>query len=181
MEVELIYAPGERELSLAKRAIWITMGKLEAPKKPISSGLLFKILKARHSPIRVLNFCFLIKDIPSNTSVHLARHVHAVPFVQSLRNDRQANFDGDTAPRNTPVNMLYYCNAEELMIIANKRLCGRASPKTRKVVRMMCDAAIKAMPELDLLLVPMCYYHGGECHEIEPCGVYKFYPTRTGK
>lgn len=175
MQVELVYAPGERELTLAKRAIWITIGKLQRPDKTMSSSLLTKILKARHSPIRVLQFCFLIKDIPSNTSVHLCRHVHAIPFVQSLRNDRQANFDGDAAPRNTPVNMLFYCNAEELMIIANKRLCGRASKKTQEVVRMMCDEAAKAMPEIKPFLVPMCFYHGGVCHEIEPCGKNKTY------
>lgn len=181
MKVELIYSPGERERMLAKRAIWMTMGKTEEPKTNISSELLGKILNARHSPIRVLNFCFKITDIPSNISVHLARHVHATPFVQSLRNDRQENFDGDAAPRNTPINMLFYCNAEELMVIANKRLCGRASAKTQEVVKMMCEEAGKAMPEIKPYLVPMCYYHGGTCHEIVSCGKRKQYSKEVKK
>jgi thymidylate synthase ThyX len=170
MKVTLIYKPEERELLLFKHCIWVTMGRKEAPKKPPSSKLLRDVLHARHSPVRVLNFAFLIEDIPSNIATHLARHVHAVPFVSSLRNDRQERMDGDNAPRNTPVDMIFYCNAEELMTFANKRLCGRAAKRTQQVARMMCDEAEKAMPELSGDLVPMCIYHGGVCHELESCG-----------
>lgn len=170
MRVTLIYKPEERELMLFKRCIWITNGQTEIPKKLPSSDLLKRVLRARHSPIRVLNFGFLIEEIPSNIATHLCRHIHAVPFVSSLRNDRQDKIDGDKAPRNTPVDMIFYCNAEELMTIANKRLCKRASEKTRSVVRMMCYAAARVMPELETLLVPMCEYHGGVCHELESCG-----------
>lgn len=169
MKVTMIYSPEERELKLCLHAIWVTMGKTEAPEKPISSKLLYKILRARHSPIRVLNFAFLIEDIPSNIATHLVRHVHAVPFVSSLRNDRQERIDGDLAPRNTPVNMIFYCNAEELMIVANKRLCSKASEKTREAVERMCACVVKKYPEFHSMLVPMCIYHGNVCHEIEPC------------
>lgn len=170
MKVSLIYAPDERERMLCKRCMWITMGKNQEPKKNLSSKMLFKLLRARHSPIRVLNFAFLIEEIPSNIATHLARHVHAVPFVSSLRNDRQSKLDGDAARRDTPVDMIFYCNAEELMIVANKRLCGRASEKTQNVVKEMCKLAAEQMPELLANLVPMCVYHGGVCHEIECCG-----------
>ena len=170
MKVSMIYWPDDEALKLCLRAIWITSGKNDVPQKPISSGLLSKVLDARHSPIRVLNFAFLFEGIPSNTATHFARHVHAVPFVQSLRNDRQTQLDGDHAPRNTPVNMILYCNAEELMIIANKRLCGRASPMTQLATHMMCGAVLEKFPEFSDLLVPMCLYHGGVCHEIKSCG-----------
>lgn len=170
MNVELIYGPGPSELELFKRCIWVTQGRTDKPKAPPGSDLLRKTLEARHSPIRVLNFAFLIRDIPSNTATHLARHVHAVPFVSSLRNDRQGAIDGDKAPRDTPVDMVFYCNAEELMTVMNKRLCGRAAARTQEVAQMMREAAIAAMPELEWLLVPMCVYHGGICHEPEPCG-----------
>jgi hypothetical protein len=146
------------------------MGKKDTPKNGPSEKLVHDCLNARHSPIRVLNFAFLIEDIPSNTSVHLCRHVHAVPFVSSLRNDRQDRMDGDKAPRDTPVDMILYCNAEELMTIANKRLCNKAAPLTRRVVQMMCLEALDKMPELAGLLVPMCQYYGGVCHEIDGCG-----------
>ena len=146
------------------------MGKKDTPKNGPSGMLVHDCLNARHSPIRVFNFAFMIEDIPSNISVHLCRHVHAVPFVSSLRNDRQNRMDGDKAPRDTPVDMIFYCNAEELMTIANKRLCNKAAPMTRKVVQMMCLEALDKMPELAGLLVPMCQYHGGVCHEIQGCG-----------
>lgn len=170
MKVTLIYKPEQNELMLFKRCIWVTMSKNEIPHELPSSKLLRSVLRARHSPIRVLNFGFLIEGIPSNTATHLARHVHAVPMISSLRNDRQEKIDGDNAPRNTPVTMIYYCNAEELMVIANKRLCGRAAERTREVVKMMCDEAAKAMPEIAGELVPMCVHCGGVCHEINSCG-----------
>ena len=170
MNVTLIHAPGEAERMLFKRAIWVTMGRTDVPATLPSPGLVRRVLRARHSPCRVLNFAFLIEGIPGNISVHLCRHVHAVPFVQSLRNDRQDAIDGDSAPRNTPVNMILYVNAEELMVIANKRLCQKASAMTQRVVAEMCARAEEAMPELEGLLVPMCEYCGGVCHEITPCG-----------
>lgn len=172
MNVKCIYWPGEQELKLFKRAIWVTMGKTNEPKEPPFPGLVHDCLDARHSPIRVLNFAFLFENIPSNTATHLTRHVHAVPFVSSLRNDRQDRIDGDNAPRNTPVNMILYLNAEELMTIANKRLCMKASTMTRNAVKMMCMEALDKMPELEGLLVPMCEFRGG-CHEINGCGYYE--------
>ena len=78
--------------------------------------------------------------------------------------------NGDEAPRNTPVDMIFFCNAEELMTIANKRLCSKASAKTREVAGMMCDEAAKVMPEIAEFLVPNCLWHGGVCHELESCG-----------
>lgn len=169
MNVTCIYWPEPRDRMLFKRCVWVTMGNTSTPKEPPFPQLLRDVLKARHSPIRVLNFAFLIEDIPSNIATHLTRHVHAVPFVSSLRNDRQHKMDGDTAPRNTPVNMILYCNAEELMTIANKRLCTQASAKTRHAVQLMCNAAEDKMPELEGLLVPACEYNG-YCHEINCCG-----------
>jgi thymidylate synthase ThyX len=59
--------------------------------------------------------------------------------------------------------------AEELMTIANKRLCKQASEETRQVVKMMCEEVLKVCPEFEGLLVPMCVYHNGKCHEMFPC------------
>lgn len=170
MKVTLIYGPEERELMLFKRCLWVTDGNTKEPKGMPSNELLRNVLHARHSPVRALNFAFLIEDIPSNTATHFARHVHAVPFISTLRNDRQTHMDGDKAPRDTPVNMILYCNAEELMTIANKRLCGRAAARTREATEMICRAASEALPQIHDELVPMCLYHGGECHEIDSCG-----------
>lgn len=174
MNVKLIEYPTEKDWIECKRRALITIyGKGLGDVKPPDPDWKHRILEARHSPIRYLRYSFLIENIPSNTSVHLCRHVHSQPYVSSLRNDRQDAMDGDKAPRNTPVNMILDVNAEELMTIANKRLCQKASLKTRKVVAAMCAEAMKATPELIGLLVPMCEYHGGVCHEMHPCGRQK--------
>lgn len=171
MKITLLDYPIEDDWIEVKRRALITMyGKGLGEIKPPTLEWKKKILEARHSPIRYLRYSFLIEDMPSNTSVHLCRHVHAQPYVSSLRNDRQEEMDGDKAPRDTPVNMILDVNAEELMVIANKRLCRKAAPNTRKAVVAMCYAAIAVTPELEGLLVPMCEYQGGVCHEMKPCG-----------
>ena len=78
-KVTAIYWPEERELTLFKRCVWVTMGKTEMPSLPPSSKLLSALLNARHSPVRVLNFAFLVENVPSNISTHFARNLHAQP------------------------------------------------------------------------------------------------------
>ena len=165
--VLLLSAPTDADWLECKRRALITIGK--EPIKPPTSEWKRAILSARHSPIRYLRYSFWI-DCPTWVSVHLCRHVHAQPYVRSQRNDRQAIYDRNRAPQSTPVNMILDVNAEELMVIANKRLCLKASQETQTIVSAMCVLAEEATPELHGLLVPMCDYHGGVCHEINPCG-----------
>lgn len=167
MKVTLLKHPTDEDWALARRCALITMGK--TPTKEPDMTWKRAILRARHSPIRVLNYAFLIEGIPGNTATHLARHVHAVPFISSLRNDRQDRMDGDAARRDTPVNMILYCNAEELITIANKRLCHKAAERTQEAVRMMCREAFGKTPEIASELVPMCVHCGNTCHEMYPC------------
>lgn len=170
MDIKLITYPNENDWIGVKLRALVTVGRLQEPIKPPGSEWRHKILEARHSPIRHLWYGFLIEGIPSNTATHLSRHIHAQPYISTLRNDRQGVMDGDLAPRNTPVDMIIDINAEELMVIANKRLCNKAAPKTREVVQEICYLAESITPELCGLLVPMCEYHGGVCHEMKPCG-----------
>lgn len=51
-KVTAIYWPEERELTLFKRCVWVTMGKTEMPSLPPSSKLLSALLNARHSPVK---------------------------------------------------------------------------------------------------------------------------------
>lgn len=169
MRIELIDCPTEADWSGVRRRALVTvygLGRVEP--SPPQTEWRRKILEARHSPIRFLRYGFYIEDIPGNIATHLVRHVHAQPYVSSLRPDRQSVMDGDKAPRDTPVNMIYDVNAEELMVIANKRLCRKARKETQDVVREMCRLAEEVTPELKGLLVPMCEY--GRCHEMHPCG-----------
>ena len=166
MKVEFLEKPTERDWLEVKRRALVTVGK-----KPVNAPTeewKHDILKARHSPIRRLNFSFYI-ECPYWVSVHLCRHIHAQPYVKSQRNDRQSEYDRNSAPQNETVSMIWDVNAEELMVIANKRLCHQASDETREVVRQMCKLVLSEYPEFKGLLVPFCQYQGGICHEMYPC------------
>lgn len=160
--------PTEKDWLEVKRRALVTVGKtpLTAPTDEWKKS----ILNARHSPIRYLRFSFLLEDIPYWVSVHLVRHVHAQPYVKSQRNDRQDEYDRNKAPQNSPVTMIWDMNAEELIVIANKRLCAQASEETRLTVEEMCQKVLEVCPEFDQYLVPMCVYQGGICHEMHSCG-----------
>lgn len=168
MEIELVKYPSAEDWRLVKRATLETVGL--RPKTDPRPEWMAEILRARHSPIRLLQFVFELRDIPYWVSVHLCRHVHATPFVKTQRNDRQSNYDRNKAPQDAPVNMMWAMNAEELMVIANKRLCQMASPETRSVVELMCRLVEAKCPEFRGLLVPACEYNG-VCHEMNGgCG-----------
>lgn len=167
MKITCIEYPTEQDWIACKQRALVTVGL--NIKNPPDEAWKKAILKARHSPIRRLRFSFLIEGIPSWVATHLARHVHAQPYIRSQRPDRQSEYDRDKAPQDAPVNMIYDVNAEELMVIANKRLCNQAAEKTREVVTQMCLEALKTNPEFEDFLVPMCYYTGG-CKEMYPCG-----------
>lgn len=168
MKVTMIEYPSEKDWLAVKERALVTIG-LKAKNAPDDKWKR-EILEARHSPIRRLRFSFLIEDLPSWVSVHLCRHKHAQPYVKSQRNDRQDKYDRNKAPQDAPVNMIWDMNAEELLTIANKRLCAQASKETQAVVWEMCQQVICFCPEFEGFLVPMCEYHNGKCHEMKPCG-----------
>lgn len=166
MNIKLLRYPSEEDWLFCKQCALETVG-LNAKTAPDFEWKR-KILRARHSPIRELRFAFEL-EIPYWVSVHLCRHVHAQPYVRSQRNDRQSMYDRGKAPQDAPVKMIWTMNAEELMTIANKRLCKQASKETREVVDMMCYLVKMHCPEFADLLVPACVYNG-RCHEMFPCG-----------
>ena len=169
MEIKLIHAPNDEDWMEVKRRALVTVGK--ASVKAPDSWWKYKILRARHSPIRYLMYSFYIHDIPSWVSVHLVRHhVGCQPYVKTQRNDRQSNFDRAAARQDTPVDMIWDLNAEALQVVANKRLCMQASKETREVVAEICRLAVEATPELETLLVPNCERNGMICFEMNPCG-----------
>lgn len=168
MNVELLRYPNDDDWKEVKRRALVTVGK-DANLNVPSYNWKEKILKARHSPIRYLQFSFLLEDVPYFVSVHLCRHIHAQPYVRSQRNDRQNEYDRNAARQDHPVTMIWDMNAEELITIANKRLCNLASVETREIVRAMCDKVVTACPEFKSQLVPNCVRNGGVCHEMFPC------------
>lgn len=169
-QIRILKHPTDEDWMLCKQVALATVGKDTVT--PPTMEWKRKMLRAQHSPIRILPFLFELRDIPYYVSVHLCRHVHSVPFVQSQRNDRQSNYDRRKAPQDAPITMCWYMSAEELITIAHKRLCGKASPETRIVVNAMCKAAERYNPEFEGLLVPMCEYTH-ECYEIQSCERWK--------
>lgn len=170
MKVTLLEYPTDKEWMEVKRRALVTIGK--NPVNPPDIEWKKSILNARHSPIRYLRFCFLLEDIPTYISTHLARHIHSQPYIKSQRNDRQSDYNRENAPQNAPVSMIYDMNGEQMLIFANKRLCLQADPNTRKLAKMMCDAVKSVCLEYSDFLVPMCEYNGNVCHEMFPCGKY---------
>lgn len=179
MKVEILKHPTEDDWMLAKKCTLVTVGK--DSEKPATPEWKKKLLGAGHSPIRVLEFCFRITDVPYWVSVHLTRHVHAVPFVKTQRNDRQNAYDRGEAPQNSPVDMCWFMNAEELITIAHKRLCHQASKETRELIEEICRQVIEINPEFEGLLVPLCQYRNGVCTEFYPCGLYKKFQNNGGQ
>ena len=173
MDIEILKHPTEEDWMLCKKCTLVTVSK--ESNLPPTDEWKVKLLKANHSPIRTLQFCFRLTDIPYWVSVHLCRHVHATPFVSTQRNDRQAKYDRGKAPQDSPVNMCWYMNAEELITIAHKRLCTQASKETRDIIRMICNKVVEVNPEFKDLLVPLCVYRGGLCEEFNCCGLNQKY------
>lgn len=168
MNITLLKYPTEEDWAFAKQCALVTIGK-EMKTAPDMEWK-HSILRARHSPIRTLQFAFYLEDVPYWVSTHLARHVHAQPFIRSQRNDRQDEYDRNAARQDAPVDMIWYMNAEELMTIAEKRLCNLAADETREVVYLMCELVEDQCPEFDDLFGPPC--QEGGCKEMHPCKYY---------
>lgn len=170
MKITMIEYPQDSDWDAVKQRALVTVGK--QPIKPPTPEWKARILKARHSPIRRLRFSFLIESIPYWVSVHLCRHVHAQPYVRSQRNDRQSDYDRNAARQDAPVDMIWDMNAEELITICQKRLCGCAAQETREVAVMIKKLVLDKCPEFAEVLVTPCTFTG-RCNEMYPCGLYE--------
>lgn len=163
--VRMIKSPTADDWMLCKQLALGTEGRV--PLKEPTEEWKHKILRAQHSPIRVLWFVFEL-TIPYWVSVHLSRHKIGVEhFVQTQRTDR-TGINREDLPQGAIVKHTIYINAQALMTLANMRLCRKASPETTATVQEMCNAVTKSYPEFAGLLVPKCIAHGG-CNEMRSC------------
>ena len=87
-------------------------------------------------------------------------------FVSSNRSDR--NGGNENIGRMSPVNHMMIINAQELMFISRRRLCGKAMKETREVWEAVVAELKKVDPIVADYCVPMCIYRG-ECFEPESC------------
>ncbi len=171
IKVEILRHPEKEDWERCKMLALNTVGKKYTGSE-ITDKWKHQILKAEHSPIRTLMFTIRL-TIPYFVSVHLVRHKIGIEhYVQSQRNDRQSNYDRELAPQNIMVSHIIEVNAEQLMFIARRRLCGQADPTTRYVTAQLCREIEKVNPEFKDFLVPMCYYRH-ECPEFKSCGLWE--------
>ena len=166
--VEILRYPTEEDWLRCKLLAISTSGKKHA--KTADTEWRKKILRCEHSPIRTLMFTVRM-DVPYYVSVHFCRHKYGVEhYVSSQRNDRQNKYNRLEAPQAAMVTHVMDVNAQALMQIARKRLCGKADPATRKIMQDIVEAVVKVAPEFEELLVPQCkYFH--ECKEFQTCGM----------
>ena len=73
--------------------------------------------------------------------------------------------------QDAPVVHECFANAQAVMFISRRRLCGQASPETRAAWRAVVDAVAEKEPEVAACCVPECVYRGF-CPEFKPCGFF---------
>jgi len=171
MKVELIKYPSVDDLIFAKKCALNTVGK-KAVNMPTMEWI-EKLVKSEHSPVRTLWFAYRL-EISYYVSVHLTRHKFGVEhFVQSQRDDRtNSKISRAEKPQGEKVSHIMYVNAQELINMSHRRLCGMASAETREVMQEMVKQTVSKCPYMANVLVPMCeYIHG--CNEFYSCGKWK--------
>lgn len=172
MQIEILRHPKEADWERCKLLALNTIGKKNLKSKEVSDEWKYKMLKAEHSPIRTLMFTIRL-TIPYFVSTHLVRHKIGVEhYVQSQRNDRQSEYDRELAPQNAMVTHIIDVNAEQVMFMMRRRLCGQADATTRFVMTHVCLEIIKTNPEFKQFLKPMCEYRH-ECPEFISCGYWE--------
>ena len=128
-----------------------------------------EILMAEHSPIRLIRLKVRITDVPYYVVMHLVRHKVGIEhWVESQRTDR-TGIDRDVLPQAMPINYTFEANAQALITISRKRLCGQADPETQAVWRAVRKAVKEVEPELASVMHPDCVYRGF-CPEMRSCG-----------
>ena len=157
----------------AKRAALKTMGLRPKTKEPTNTWKA-KMLLAEHSPIRTVNYYISINNIRTWVGTHLVRHwLGFIPFVHSQREDRRVlDCSRDELPQGSLNDMDIMANAQALINVSRKRLCGKASKETREAWKKVQDAVREVDPVMADKMVPNCIYRGF-CCELECCGYCK--------
>ena len=118
------------------------------------------ILLAEHSPIRKIKFSWKWHGLRYWVSVHFTRHFQGIlHWVSTQRTDR-TGVDRGVKDQSSPVDHECEANAQVLINISRRRLCGQASPETREAWREVKAEVEKVDPVLASVMVPECIYRG---------------------
>ena len=123
-------------------------------------------------------FTIKMVNIPYCNSVHFVRHKYGVEhYVQSQR----VNEDRGAERQDAPVTHIMDINAQELIFMARKRLCGKADAETRKIMYAIRRKVIETEDGIWAgVLLPACGMDSTRCREMKPCGNYS-YPQMPGE
>ena len=129
-----------------------------------------KMLLAEHSPIRLIELTVRLVDVPYFVVMHLVRHKIGIEhFVSTQRTDR-TGIDRTELPQGNLISYTFRANAQAIITISRKRLCGQADKATRATWRAVVNAIKAVEPELASVCVPECVYRGF-CPEMKCCGL----------
>lgn len=178
----------KRALNAARR----TVGKANIDKEPSDNWKRIALM-AEHSPIKLVEYTIMFKDLRQWVGIHFLRHEHTLPFIHSQRVDRRDDIDALTERvmsivaddvRNSPEfnrrdyllqgqenDQDFVVNAQTLINISRKRLCSCASKETRDAWLAVKDAIKEIDPVMAAFMVPNCIYRGF-CPEYKSCGYW---------
>lgn len=130
-----------------------------------------QLLISEHSPIRTIEFDWSWKNIPYWVSTEWSRHKFE-KYISSQRNDRQNNYDRNSARQDASVNFDGFANMQNLIDVFRKRLCFQATNEARLLAEDFKIELSKTNKFEADVLVPNCIYRGG-CSEIKRCGYWE--------
>lgn len=158
-----------------KKAALFTVGK--TAKTDADSGWVRSILMAEHSPIREKIYHIEFHGIPYWIANHFRTHfIGANYYISTSREDRTATqTPRSELSQDAPVDLLISANAQALINISRKRLCGKAHPETRKVWQSVVALMRDVDEVMASFMVRECVYRGGICHEDKTCGLFRQY------
>lgn len=141
-----------------------------------TANFLRKMLKAEHSPIRMLQYWVSMR-VPQWVTTHLDRHhIGVQPYQGTSRPDLLGLDPYAQRPSQdaiVPFGMLL--NAQAVINISRKRLCNKTHPTTKMYWKEVVRQVENLTPEFKTpttLLVPECVYRGF-CPEMQSCNYYK--------
>ena len=172
MKTKFNFTPNEETWIRTKNHCRTTDNKDFTEKSP-TGVFKRKLLMSEHSPIRLLEFDWSWKSIPYWVSTEWSRHKFE-KFISSQRDDRLIDdIPRAEKPQGALVNFDGYANMQNLIDVARKRLCYKATPEARGLAEDLKLAMFdEGFMDESEVLVPNCIYRGG-CPEFTSCGLYK--------
>ena len=168
MLTEIIKIKGDWEEVVNDCRMTVSKGELgHEPSKAFKKAILI----SEHDPIRDIEVKFRWANIKYWIAMHWKTHIWR-SRTNTQRNDRQANYNRNKAPQDSPVEFIGDANAQHLIDTMRKRLCFMASSETRDYAVDLKATLREIEPEISDVLVPNCVYRCG-CPENGKCKFFK--------